>query len=348
MASGPVSQWIADTLARRIAEGAFPGGRLPAERFLCSELGVSRTALRSALTKLEERGVIERVHGRGTFVHRGGPEEPATRSVIALFHGLAPVDLSSYYRGIVDGALWEAADRGLDILFAHLSPEAAPEELRRAIAPVWIKGALMLAFQEDDVRDLPAVGTPLVLVDMPSAELGCAVPDDELGLREAIGFLAGELSHRRISYVLWSTHRAVSEYRLRGYRKAVQEHALDAREELVTEVDNLYSGSIRAAERLMALPQPPTAIVCDSEVIARGVIEGVRGKGRGVPDEVSVMAIGGPGGLGQLAAVTFDVEEIGRAAVREVARQMAMPFSKPRRSVIPPRLVRGSTCSAAP
>ena len=49
--------------------------------------------------------------------------------------------------------------------------------------------------------------------------------------------------------------------------------------------------------------------------------------------------------INRAGQVTFDVEEIGRAAVRELTRQMEMPFSKARRTVIPPRLVRGSTCA---
>jgi len=348
MTSGPVAQWIADSIAKRVAEGGFPDGRLPAERVLCDELKVSRTALRSALQKLEDRGVIERVHGRGTFVHaarqRSGPRE-----TIALFHGLAPVDLGAYYRGIVDGVLWEAADSGLDLLMAHLDPQAEPAEgLRRAMTSQELKGALMLAFHEDEIKAMPSLGAPVVLVDMPSAELGCVVADDELGVREAVRFLAGELGHRTISYVLWSRHRTVSEYRFRGYQRGLKELSLDAREDLVAETSSLVSDSIEAAGHLMSLADPPTAIICDSEVIAGGVVEGVRTSGRTVPRDVSVMAIGAPVAIGQLAAVTFDVEEIGRAAVRELARQMSRPFSKPKRIAIPPRLVRGSTCASAP
>ena len=302
---------------------------------------MSRTALRSALTKLEERGVIERVHGRGTFVHSPDGHESARGSkTIALFHGLAPVDLGAYYRGIIEGALWEAADSGRDMLLAHLSPGAGPDGLRRSIAAYGLGGALMLAFHEDEIRKLTAVGAPMVLVDMPSAEVSCVV-------REAVRFLAGEHGHRRIAYVLWSSHRTVSEYRLRGYHGGVEEHSIDSHEELVTEASNDYSGSIRAAERLMALGEAPTAVICDNEVIARGVMEGVRTSGRSIPEEVSVMAIGAAEAMGQLAGVTFDVEEIGRAAVRELARQIEMSFSKPRRTVIPPRLVRGSTCGPA-
>ena len=60
------------TLARLrkfIAERALPlNSRLPAERRLCDDLAVSRSALRKALAHLEAEGQIWRHVGRGTFV----------------------------------------------------------------------------------------------------------------------------------------------------------------------------------------------------------------------------------------------------------------------------------------
>jgi DNA-binding FadR family transcriptional regulator len=45
-----------------------PGNRLPSERLLAAELGVSRTALRDRLQLLEAFGVLRRVTGSGTYV----------------------------------------------------------------------------------------------------------------------------------------------------------------------------------------------------------------------------------------------------------------------------------------
>jgi DNA-binding FadR family transcriptional regulator len=68
-------------LARLILErcahpGQAPGGRLPTERRLADEFGVTRTMVRQALTVLEAQGRISREVGRGTFLRpvgsRGG------------------------------------------------------------------------------------------------------------------------------------------------------------------------------------------------------------------------------------------------------------------------------------
>jgi len=54
-----------------------PGFKLPTERELCSEFGVSRITVRHALMLLEEQGLIERMQGRGTFVKATKPKKIA-------------------------------------------------------------------------------------------------------------------------------------------------------------------------------------------------------------------------------------------------------------------------------
>jgi GntR family transcriptional repressor for pyruvate dehydrogenase complex len=67
--SVPRSRQIVDTFRKAIAEGIIKvGDRLPPERELCMQLGVSRTSLREAIRILEAYGIIETRQGGGTFV----------------------------------------------------------------------------------------------------------------------------------------------------------------------------------------------------------------------------------------------------------------------------------------
>ncbi|MDE2606222.1 MAG: GntR family transcriptional regulator [Burkholderiales bacterium] len=60
---------IAASLRARVAAGEWPpGSALPSEQVLASEQGVAVATLRRALELLAAQGVLERVHGRGTFV----------------------------------------------------------------------------------------------------------------------------------------------------------------------------------------------------------------------------------------------------------------------------------------
>lgn len=59
-------------LKERIVSGAFEEGRIPSETELAADLGVSRTTIRDALSRLENEGSIYRKQGAGTFVNEPG------------------------------------------------------------------------------------------------------------------------------------------------------------------------------------------------------------------------------------------------------------------------------------
>lgn len=60
---------VADDIAARIASGELaPGTRLRAERELAEHYEVAYGTVRRAMKLLRERGLIETIHGRGTFV----------------------------------------------------------------------------------------------------------------------------------------------------------------------------------------------------------------------------------------------------------------------------------------
>jgi GntR family transcriptional regulator len=56
-------------IKQRIINEEFSGGRIPAEVELANELGVSRTTVRDALSRLELEGAVYRKQGAGTFVN---------------------------------------------------------------------------------------------------------------------------------------------------------------------------------------------------------------------------------------------------------------------------------------
>jgi DNA-binding FadR family transcriptional regulator len=57
-----------------LAEREDATGRLPPERSIAAELGLTRAAVRKTLDRLQAEGRILRQVGRGTFLRRDGPE----------------------------------------------------------------------------------------------------------------------------------------------------------------------------------------------------------------------------------------------------------------------------------
>ena len=63
---------VTSHIKRLIATDGFDDGRIPPETDLASDLGVSRTTIRDALSRLEHEGAIYRRQGAGTFVNEHG------------------------------------------------------------------------------------------------------------------------------------------------------------------------------------------------------------------------------------------------------------------------------------
>ncbi|WP_269715471.1 FadR/GntR family transcriptional regulator [Caulobacter sp. NIBR2454] len=78
-ASNKLYRRIADAIAEAIESGAYKvGDRLPTERELAEQFGVSRPTLREAMIALEMLGMVEARHGLGIYVTGGS--RPMTTS----------------------------------------------------------------------------------------------------------------------------------------------------------------------------------------------------------------------------------------------------------------------------
>ena len=110
-----------------IRDGGFAGGgRLPPERHLSDQLGLSRATLRKALDALERDGVIWRHVGKGTFVADGAPQAGAEQPspMVDLARQLTPFRMMRARMAIEPAIAREAA--------VNASAEAL-QRMRRAI-----------------------------------------------------------------------------------------------------------------------------------------------------------------------------------------------------------------------
>ena len=89
---GETVRIVIDTLYARIRSGEYPpDSRLPSERALAAELGVSRNTVREALDVLETRKLIRRRQGSGSFVIYQS-ERPETPSPDSIGERTSPLD----------------------------------------------------------------------------------------------------------------------------------------------------------------------------------------------------------------------------------------------------------------
>ncbi len=133
----------ADRRADRVAEGgadhvvAFvrdliergrlhPGDRLPAERDLATQVGVSRPTVRMGLHALAAMGCVQSRHGSGTYITDGPPAlgtEPL--SLLAALHGFTREQMYEARRVLEVGAAGLAAECATPDQIASLAEEVA-------------------------------------------------------------------------------------------------------------------------------------------------------------------------------------------------------------------------------
>lgn len=156
IASQRIYEQIVDQISRMVREGALvPGDRLPPERQLAEEFGVSRTAVREALSALCMAGVLEARQGEGTFV----------REVTA------------------DGLVAPMA-----LLLAAKRDEGAARELLEIRAALEAESAY-LAAQRHEVEDLAAMEA--AFRDMQADPHGATAADADWRFHYAIAAAAG-------------------------------------------------------------------------------------------------------------------------------------------------------------
>lgn len=114
-----------------ISAGGFaPGDRLPAERVLIDELGLTRSRLRHALDRLEQDGRIWRHVGKGTFLS-DERRAPVTALTDGLARRLTPVRMMRARLAIEPAIAREAAVNASEEAVQHIraARKAAEEAL---------------------------------------------------------------------------------------------------------------------------------------------------------------------------------------------------------------------------
>jgi DNA-binding FadR family transcriptional regulator len=127
---------IADQLRAAIAAGEFaPGARLPPERDLAVQLGVSRPSVREALIALEVEGLVEVRMGSGVYVTGASPRAAAVAGMDAA---LGPFDIIRA-RQLIEAELAALAARSrtpATVKRLRAAVKAMEDDIARGIMPM--------------------------------------------------------------------------------------------------------------------------------------------------------------------------------------------------------------------
>lgn len=119
------AQQVVDFIHGMIASGACrPGDRLPPERELAGQVGVSRPSVRAGLQALAAMGVVETRHGSGTYISEGAPLLGSSQlHLLATLHGFSEHELFEVRRVLEVDVAGLAAERATADHLAAISEE---------------------------------------------------------------------------------------------------------------------------------------------------------------------------------------------------------------------------------
>jgi DNA-binding LacI/PurR family transcriptional regulator len=227
-----------------------------------------------------------------------------------------------FYMEFIAGIEETLAERDMSILL-HVVPaqDAEIETYRRWAARRLVDAVIVVNFVEDDQRPgvLRELGLPCLLAGT-SGETGFpAVRSDDAGAeRAALTHLLG-LGHRRIARVSGPTRLLHTQVRTVAL---IEECRSVGVEPILLEGDYSDESGARLTRSLLALPEPPTAIVYDNDVMAVAGLRAAQDLGVVVPDQLSLVAwddstmcrLSSPA----MTTMSVDVHEYGVRVVRSV------------------------------
>lgn len=131
--------------------------------------------------------------------------------------------------------------------------------------------------------------TPVVCCDsmFEDFDLACVFADGRKGTYKAFSHLYNS-GRRRIAYIKGKAGYEVVNRRFEGYCKAVEHFQMPLDDTLVYEAEFTRECGVRAAEKFMALEDPPDAIMASTDHMALGVLDYLNKTGYRVPQEVAV------------------------------------------------------------
>lgn len=210
---------------------------------------------------------------------------------------VVPLATRHFYVEVLRGIEAALADTDYAVVIRTIERPAARD---RALAALGQRGradgviVVSLTPTPDLLAQLGAAQLPAVLVDAVHPALPSVFVDHAAAASDATQHLLA-LGHRRIAFIDQredpATPAAPAE-RLRGYQTELDAAGVARQPDYVIVADPSPEGGMAAAEALLGLPEPPTAVFIGSDTQAVGVLQAARRDGRRVPRDLSVVGYG--------------------------------------------------------
>src|ERR1700722_15420752 len=360
MVPKPKYQQVFDAIKEAILSGHYePGQKLPSEAHLLEEFATSRITVIRALRELQQRGLVQRRAGSGTYVTDGLAAE-----VSLLFGLLIPnLDETEIFGPICQGMAESAQKRKHALLWGDITPSSEGKEAQtldlcrqyvaKRVAEVFF-APLERTPQNDRINQaavavLAEAGIPVVLLDRSFLPYPRGSPYDLVAIdHRRAGFMATEhllkLGCQRIAFVAYTDSASTVDARIAGYREALFVWGAPLELSLVWRLRGNGAADLGPVfERLK-----PESIVCANDRTAGQVMHTLIELGYRIPKDVRIVGIDDVQYASllpvPLTTVHQPCRELGGAAGAAVLERIASPEMSRRDILLDCRLVVRESC----
>lgn len=141
-------------------------------------------------------------------------------------------------------------------------------------------------FEDDSFKNIPTVSIGSLYSEK-IHYCDCVNTDRSYGVFAAISYFK-KMGHADIAFI----GEYLTSGALKNFKRAMEEHSLPINDEwLITSSKRLCEAGYDAMDKLMALPQRPTAVFASYDAIALGAINRVYMAGLSVPEDISIIGV---------------------------------------------------------
>ncbi|PTD17778.1 LacI family DNA-binding transcriptional regulator [Sphingomonas fennica] len=265
---------------------------------------------------------------------------------------------SAYLSEFLVGGLDQASRRNVQLVVEKCDLDRHEVEVAQRLVASGIDGIILpppLCDSQAVLKVLADACTPAVAVATGRvADNVSAVSIDDFEAAFAMTRHIVSLGHRRVGFIIGNPNQTASGRRLEGYRAALEAAGLPLADELITQGLFTYRSGLDAAERLLELAEPPSAIFASNDDMAAATVAVAHRRGLDVPGDLTVCGFDDTALATtiwpELTTIHQPITDMSRAAVEllvdEIKRRRGGEGEKHRRMLLDFTLVRRQSDAA--
>lgn len=329
-----VANWIQSKIESR---ELLPGTKIYSEHELSTMFHLSRQTIRHAIGLLEEKGVIIRVKGSGTFVHPILGSTMSGKKRVAL--------VTTYVDGYIfpktiQGIVHVMSEKGytVQISFTNNKIEKEREILRDLIEKDEVTGVIMEPVKSglpnpnlDLYHEIRRLHIPVLFINSyyPEIEIPHVSLNDTMIAKKATDYFI-RAGHHKIG-AIFKSDDGQGHLRYRGYFHALKRARIAMEDSSVIWIDTYDMKKLSCMkDYIISRLSSCTAVLCYNDEIAFELIQIFKEANIRVPEDISIIGIDGSELAMQcvpkIATIPHPMEELGKRAANNLIEMMRNPL----------------------